>query len=337
MNDSGQSRKRNWRLVALIASLALLLELGLGLLVWRHYRTPGKEEALATPTGPVLLANFAFPETQRWTSVPKGTQFVDSVIFICDGAIRTAGITSIKAGKGYPGAILDVPVQRAGSRIHLLQAAENKSSMPERAPYGRLVFHFANGETRTFDLLFGVHGRDWTSSALNVQQAVVDPNTTLAWISARPGGMSVRFYHTTFEDPLPNISITSVDFISTLRVANMLLFGLTIDNDPTPLAATPIPPNEPQQIQPTAFQLQDQRSQPLRDAKLSWVGSCFGRPIEFPPFPADARGRLQFEIPPHILESIHYTATSASGQTASGDLTPDDTGLFPAMTTVQLK
>jgi hypothetical protein len=342
MNDPGKSRKRNWRLVALIASLALLLEIGVGFLLWRHYRISRKQNdpkdiALAHASiAPVLLTDFAYPETQRWGSVPKGTQVMDNVTFVCDGAIRTAGLTSIRAGKGYPTAIIDIPVHLTGSKIHLLQAAENKSGMPELAPYGRLVFHFANGETRILDLLFGVHGRDWVSSPMNVQQPVLDPNTKLSWTFDKPGGLTVRFYHTTFGNPLPKIPIVSVDFISTLRIANLLLFGMTVDNDPIPLA-TPFQPNEPQQIQSTSFQLQDQRGQPLRDGKLSWVGSCFGRPIEFPPFPSDARGRVQFEIPPHSLESIHYTATSASGQTGSGDLTPDDTGLFPAMTTVQLK
>ena len=352
-----KSRKLNWRVVALIASLALVLELGVGFLLWRHYRSPHKTNApkpvavaqtnapnpaaVANATNaasdPVLLASFAHPETQRWGSVPKGTQLVDNVTFICDGAIRTAGITSIKAGKGYPAAVLDVPMQRTGSRIHLLQAAENHSRMPDLAPYARLIVHFANGETHTFDLLFGVHGRDWMSSPMNVEQPVLDPNTKLAWTFEKPGRLTVRFYHTAFENPLPKIQITSVDFISTLRIANLLLFGLTVDNDPTPLAAPYQPAEPPQQIQPTAFELQDQGGQPLRDAKLSWVGSCFGRPIEFPPFPVDARGRVQFEIPPHTIESLHYTATSASSQTATGDLTPDDTGLFPALTTLQLK
>src|SRR5258708_26900159 len=90
---------------------------------------------------------FTQAETRRWRGVPHGTQVCDGVTFICNGAIRTAGLQSARDDLRYPGAVLGVPVRGRGSRLHLLHAAENTSDMLDVEPYGRLVLHYANGET----------------------------------------------------------------------------------------------------------------------------------------------------------------------------------------------
>src|SRR5207248_518266 len=113
------------------------------------------------PAGAVGLTAFADRETQRWQSAPRGTQICDGVTFVCNGAVRTAGIRALRDGKRYAGAVLGIPVDRGGTRIHLLQSAENTEEMIEGVPYSRVVVHYADGEWRRFELLLGVNGEDW--------------------------------------------------------------------------------------------------------------------------------------------------------------------------------
>jgi hypothetical protein len=289
--------------------------------------------------GPVALAEFADQATRAWQIVPHGTQVCNGVSFICDGAIRFSGLRAASDGKTYPGAVLDVPVRGHGSRIHLLQSSENSSGAIEGAPYGRVVLHYTNGETRRFDLLYAAHGRDWMHNPRNPDQPVLDENTTLGWSELHPRrGMMIRFYHATFANPLPDVEITRADFISPLHSANLLLFGLTVDNDPRPLAA-PWQPGNPDLIPPTdtiTVTLQDATGRPMHDATLEWTAIALRGQVDFPPMRADAQGRVLLEFQQGALRQIRYTARTAGGKASSGEFQPDATGHFELNAVVKL-
>jgi hypothetical protein len=290
-------------------------------------------------SGPVALAVFAAQDTRGWQTVPRGTQVCDGATFVCDGAIRFGGLRAARDGKNYPGAVLDVPVRGLGSRIHFLQSSENSSGAVEGAPYGRIVLHYTNGETRRFDLLYAVHGRDWMQNPRNPVQPPLDPNTTLGWSELHPRrGTMIRFYHTTFANPLPDVEITSADFVSPLQSANLLLFGFTVDNNPRPLAA-PWQSENPALIPPTdgiTVILQDAAGRPLPDATFEWSAVALRGQVDFPPMRADAQARVLLEFQQSALRQILYTAHTASGKTLSGELQPDATGRFEPVTRIKL-
>ena len=289
--------------------------------------------------GPVALAEFADQATRAWQTVPHGTQVCNGITFICDGAIRFSGLRAAGDRKTYPGAVLDVPVRGRGTRIHLLQSSENSSGAIEGAPYGRIVLHYTNGESRRFQLLYAAHGRDWMHNPRNPDQPPLDENTTLGWSELHPSkGTLIRFYHATFANPLPNVEITSADFISPLHSANLLLFGLTVDSDPRPLAAPWQPPNTAF-IPPTdsiTVTLQDAAGRPLPDTTLAWTAIAPRGQVDFPPMRADAQGRVLLEFQQGALREIRYTARATDGKTISGELQLDATGHFAPNTTIKL-
>jgi hypothetical protein len=234
----------------------------------------------------------------------------------------------------------DVPIHTRCTRIHLLQSSENSSGAIEGAPYGRVVLRYANGETRRFDLLFAVHGRDWMTSPRNAQQPVLDENTRPGWSELHPRrGMTIRFYHTTFANPLPGVEITSADFIAPLHTANLVLFGLTVDNDPRPLAAPWQPGDTLDAIPPTdkiTVILQDAAGQLLPGATFEWTAVALRGQVDFPPLRADAQGQMLLEFQRGALLQIRYTATAADGKTIAGELQPDDTGTFAPSAVIRL-
>ena len=326
-------RRRRWPFV--IAVAALLLAFCAGLLLWRisSKKTPTVES--------VALTAFANQETRGWQTVPRGTQVCDRVTFICDGAIRTSGLRAARDGKTYPGAVLDVPVHRRGSRIHLLQSSENSGGAIAGAPYGRMVLHYRNGETRRFDFLFAVHGLDWMHNPRDRDKPVLDETTTVGWSETHSrNGFLIRFHHATFVNPLPGVEITSADFISPLHGPNLLLFGLTVDNDARPLAA-PLPPGESLYTIPSSdkitITLQDTAGRTLPGAALAWTALAPRGQVDFPPMRADAQGRVSLEFQHGALRQIRYTASTAGGKTISGELQPDDTGGFASDTAITIK
>ena len=334
--------RRLWPIVLALAILFLAFDVWL--VVWLLPAKKASANDAAVESVPsagehVALADFADQTTRAWQTVPRGTQVCDGVTFVCDGAIRFSGLRAARDGKTYPGAVLDVPVRTRGSRIHVLQSSENSSGAIEGAPYGRIILHYTNGETRRFDLLYAVHGRDWMQSPRNPGQPPLDENTTLGWSELHPSkGIMIRFYHTTFTNPLPGVEVTSADFISPLHSANLLLFGLTVDNDPRPLAP-PWQSANPTLVPPTdsiKVTLQDATGRPLPGAMLEWTAMALRGQVDFPPMRADAQGRVLLEFQQGALRQIHYTARASSGKSISGDFEPDAIGHFASNTVIKL-
>jgi hypothetical protein len=335
-------RRRWWPIILVVVTLFLTFDLWLIFWWFLTGKTSASRSAAATSPGaaePVALADFADQVTRRWGTVPRGTQVCDGVTFICEGAIRTAGLRAARDGKTYPGAVLDVPVRRRGARIHLLQSSENSLGAIAGAPYGRMALHYTNGQTHRIDLLFAAHGRDWMHNPRDPDQPVVDENTTVGWSEVNPrNGILIRFHHASFTNPLPDVEITSADFIAPLHSANLLLFGLTVDNDSRPLAA-PWQPGDTSAIPATdriTVTLQDPAGQPLPGAALAWTAIAPRGQVDFPPLRADTQGRVPLEFQRGALQQIRYTATTADGKTINGELQPDATGNFSPSATITL-
>ena len=290
-------------------------------------------------SGAVSLADFSLPETRRWRSIPRGTQVCDSATFVCDGIIRTAGLAAARDGNSLPGAILGVPVNRRGSRIHLLQSAENAEQMTEGVPYGRLLFHYTNGASKRIELLLGVHGEDWYKRGGESNEPLADPNSNICWFQRRTGDrMNIRVYHTVFENPLPDFMITTVDFISPLSEGNLLLFGLTINDEPRSLAPSYGPGESISEtpIQLISFNLLAATGNPAVGATLAWIVRGPRVRIEFPPFGTDNDGRITFEVPRRVLTILDFRASAPDGSSATGQLTTGKSGGFPTNPVITL-
>jgi hypothetical protein len=341
-NLSSQRPRRLWPW-ALSGVLTLVLVTAWFVLKQSPPSASSQPDANRLASAPVMvrLSEFADADSKGWHTVPRGTQVCDGVTFVCEGAIRPAGLRAARDRHRYPGAVLGVPVNQRGSRIHLLQASENSLGMRPGAPYGRMVLHYVGGESRKFDLLFGVHGNDWFQGKREPGEPVADPNSKVGWSEVRGrDGVTIRSYHTVFENPLAKVAIASADFISPLQSANLMLFGLTIDDDPRPLAPAATPGEsifEPVLDDAVSFLIQDAAGHAASAASLAWVAHVPGVPIEFPSFPANAQGQVTIEVPRRSVQRIRYAASAPDGSSASGELEPNDAGVFPSSTVLKLE
>jgi hypothetical protein len=302
-------------------------------------QTPG-----VTTNSCVILGTYAEAETQRWSSIPKGLFETNDVTFFCDGAIRLNGLTRARGKQSpAPGAIVDIPVNLKGNRLHWLHASENSGGTPSGASYATIVLHYEDGTQHRVDLRYNVHGRDWFGSKRFADVPIPDPNTSVVWAVERRDGSHINFYHTIMSNPAPHLTIVTMDVISPLNPANVLLVGAAVTSSDQPLNPSPLPDPEPFRAVVNFVMKDDGAPTPQGAAAkrsvgtLQWTVIGPGLNVEYPALRADPAGKVSIDVPLRPVSEIHYQATSPGGATAEGTVQKDENGNFPEERIIVLK
>jgi hypothetical protein len=166
--------------------------------------------------------------------LPKGRQVFSGVPFQVDGILELSGKKNVEWGRTeYPEAIKDIKLGKTAHQLHLLHGAGGVYD-GDGTTIAKFVLHYADSSVREIEIKTGEHVRDWWG---NPKQTVTGTNSELAWAGTNPaikkyGGAnpgSLRIYKTTFENPQPNLSVTSIDYISTMHNSASFLLGLTVE------------------------------------------------------------------------------------------------------------
>jgi hypothetical protein len=162
--------------------------------------------------------------------VPQGLKRFGGVWFDVRGLIVLAGGTNSLAvsGLALPEQVLGIPVGRKGKTVDFLQAAAFTGSTPG-LKIGAYVIHYENGETRTADLVYGENELDWwgrpgDSPLTNADEVWRGSNT-----ATRSVGMYTRLMKFAWKNPLPDVKITSFDFVSALASSSPMLVAVTVE------------------------------------------------------------------------------------------------------------
>jgi hypothetical protein len=161
--------------------------------------------------------------------VPQGLKPFGGVLFDVRGLILLAGTSSMAvSGLALPEAVTGIPVGRKGKKVYFLQAASFVGSTPG-LKIGEYVMHYENGETRAANLIYGENELDWWARS-------TDPHLTKAeeiWrgtnTATRLAGFYTHLIKFTWNNPLPDVKITSMDFVSTLSTSSPMLLAVTVE------------------------------------------------------------------------------------------------------------
>jgi hypothetical protein len=134
------------------------------------------------------------------------------------------------AASDYAVGVDEIPIQQEAARLHLLLGTIRSEA--EGTVIGRLVLHYADGETRLLDLVYGRDFRDWW-----FDPAMADAETTgrakVVWTGMNPVanefGRRLRLYLNTRESPRPGVKITTFDFVSTMSKSAPFLIAVTVE------------------------------------------------------------------------------------------------------------
>jgi hypothetical protein len=165
---------------------------------------------------------------------PRGRQVFSGVPFQVNGIVQLSGKKNLEWGRTeYPEAVKDIKLGKTVRQFHLLHGAGGVYD-GDGTIIAKLVLHYADRSEQAIEIKTGEHVRDWWGDPT---QAVTGKNSELAWKGSNPaiqkyGGAkpgSLRIYKTTFANPQPDVSVTSIDYISTMRNSASFLMGLTIE------------------------------------------------------------------------------------------------------------
>jgi hypothetical protein len=180
------------------------------------------------------LNSPAYVEENNLAAFPKGRQVFSGVSFEVGGILQLSG-NKIKEWKRneFPEAIEGIKLDKRCQRLHLLHGAGGVFD-PEGVTIAKIILHYSDKSQRELEIKTGVHVRDWWGDP---NQALTGTSSELAWTGTNPalkkyGGPkpgSLRIYKTTFANPQPQIAITTIDYVSTMRNSSPFLIGLTIE------------------------------------------------------------------------------------------------------------
>ena len=162
--------------------------------------------------------------------VPQGLHTFGGVLFDVRGLIVLAGARSLAvSGLVLPEALLNIPVGRRGKAVHFLQASAFVGTTAGEK-IGEYVIHYVNGETRITDLIYGENMLDWWVNPAEGHVTKAEEVWYGANTATRSRGMQTRLIKFTWENPLPDVEITTIDFVSTLTNSAPMLVAITVES-----------------------------------------------------------------------------------------------------------
>ena len=94
------------------------------------------------------------------------------------------------------------------------------------------MLHYADGETRPLDLVYGRDVRDWWYAPAKADAETTD-RAKVVWTGLNPVaneyGRRLRLYLNTRENPRPGVKITSSDFVSAMTDSAPFLIAVTVE------------------------------------------------------------------------------------------------------------
>lgn len=160
--------------------------------------------------------------------VPQGVQVFGGVAFDVRGLVQLAASKSLEVtGVVFPEVVKGIRVNRTGGRIHFLQACFWHAD--EGAKLGEYVIHYADGQTKAAPILYGRNTMDWWVGPEGGKLAKAE----VVWRGSNPAtrsmGLTTHLIKYTWENPLPEVEMSTIDFVSDLIEAGPFLVAITVD------------------------------------------------------------------------------------------------------------
>src|SRR5437867_5727935 len=196
----------------------------------------GAENRQTTDFHPVdLSASYSrksdtFEAGTAWSAVPWGRQTFDGIPFQLGGIMEGTGMGAAQDGWVFAGHYSGIRVGRKAEWIHLLHGTGYDEK--DGTAIARVTLNYENGEKRNLNIQYGVHVRNWWVMKSEKVAAVTDPNSRVAWTGTSgqtdPGGVTLRLFQTSLQNPLPDQLIQSMDFSSLFRRATPVIVAMTV-------------------------------------------------------------------------------------------------------------
>jgi tetratricopeptide (TPR) repeat protein len=121
----------------------------------------------------------------------------------------------------YPDKIEGVPVRQSCRRLHFLHAADLAAADGTRL--GGYIVHYADGGQQEIPI---VYGQDMVAWDLDPPRTNSPP--VVAWRGRNRVNVCVQLFKTTWDNPRPNLEVTSLDVVSAMAPAAPFIVAITV-------------------------------------------------------------------------------------------------------------
>ena len=165
--------------------------------------------------------------------LPTGTHTFGGIPFNITGEIQLFGNGLNVSHANFPKQVNGIRIGEKCNKIHLFHGASFVTPNQMGETIARIVLHYKDGSKEALDIVSGQNVLDWCGPAdIN---SVKDPKSELAWLGRNPFIQSqwpdyfLRLYKSTYDNPQPDIEITTIDYEWAKVSAASFLVGLTIE------------------------------------------------------------------------------------------------------------
>jgi len=159
--------------------------------------------------------------------IPSGINDFNGVKFDARGIIQLASKVSFeKSHILYPEKITGIPVNTTAKKLCFLHSSAWESA--KGTGVVEIVVHYANNQSRKILIKSREEVEDWW---FHTENSIFPANAELAWEGSndlvKDLGFVLKLYRYTWENPLPDVEITSIDLVSTMNDTGYMLYGIT--------------------------------------------------------------------------------------------------------------
>jgi len=166
---------------------------------------------------------------QRLDALPTGLQTFDGITFDVRALIQLDGSEVRSYGRRYPARVMDVPIGQHCRRVHFLHATVWSGAHGEHL--GEYNFHYADGQSAKLPVRYGETLADWWDGPMAIPET--GQAYRVAWYGAnalaRSRNIVQRLYHTVWENPRPDVPLTSLDLTSRGLTATPFIVAITVE------------------------------------------------------------------------------------------------------------
>jgi hypothetical protein len=162
------------------------------------------------------------------SQLPSGVQKFNSVQFDVRGVIQLSGSALENLGGKFPDKVMGIPVQQKARKVHFLHGASWEALYG--TAIGKYQINYSNGERREVKVVFGKNVRDWWFPPTQPQTTT---EAAVAWQGTNPAsrqmGMAIRVFQMVWNNPLADVPIESIDFLSLMEKPAPFLLAVTME------------------------------------------------------------------------------------------------------------
>ena len=173
-------------------------------------------------------------------SLPPGVNVYGGVPFDVEGLIQLSGKSLISIfHKDFPVEVDGIAIHRRCAKIYLLHAGDWIDVPDFGKIVAKLVLHYKDGSQRQIDIVAGRDVFDFWSplftTGADPGYSRMSPDTERAWTGSNRyleqlwPDESLILYKSSFANPQPDLTVSTVDYVSTMTATAPFMVGLTVE------------------------------------------------------------------------------------------------------------